>query len=144
MPAHWPLIQEDTPADACYVILEGQADVAIGGTVVATLDTGSVVGEMALASGRLRNATVTSSTPLDLLHIDVGQFDALLARRPALREALPEADIRVDQSETPGNPHPPMANRRLVEDLGFRPRYDFRRGIEDYVARIRAFDAYRG
>jgi len=88
VPAHWPLIQEDTPADACYVILEGQADVAIGGTVVATLDTGSVVGEMALASGRLRNATVTSSTPLDLLHIDVGQFDALLARRPALREAL--------------------------------------------------------
>jgi len=88
VPAHWPLIQEDTPADACYVILEGQADVAIGGTVVATLDTGSVVGEMALASGRLRNATVTSSTPLDLLHIDAGQFDALLARRPALREAL--------------------------------------------------------
>jgi CRP-like cAMP-binding protein len=88
VPAHWPQIQEDTPADACYVILEGQADVAIGGTVVATLDTGSVVGEMALASGRLRNATVTSSTPLDLLHIDAGQFDALLARRPALREAL--------------------------------------------------------
>lgn len=70
--------------------------------------------------------------------LPVGQFTA------ALREALPEADIRVDESETPGNPHPPMANRRLVEDLGFRPRHDFRRGIEDYVARIRAFDACRG
>jgi nucleoside-diphosphate-sugar epimerase len=70
--------------------------------------------------------------------LPVGRFTA------ALREVLPEADIRVDDSETPGNPHPPMANSRLVEDLGFRPRYDFRRGIEDYVARIRAFDAYRG
>jgi hypothetical protein len=36
----------------------------------------------------LRNATVTSATPLDLLHIDATEFSRLLARRPALREAL--------------------------------------------------------
>jgi len=88
VPAHWPLIQEDTPADACYVILDGQAEVAIAGNGAATLDAGAVVGEMALASGRLRNATVTATTPLDLLHIDARQFDALLDRRPALREAM--------------------------------------------------------
>ena len=88
VPARWPLIHQDTPADACYVILEGQAEVAIAGHVAATLDAGAVVGEMALASGRLRNATVTSTTPLDLLHIDAAQFAALLDRRPAVREAL--------------------------------------------------------
>jgi CRP/FNR family cyclic AMP-dependent transcriptional regulator len=88
VPAGWPLIHEDTPADACYVILDGTATVAIAGNAVATLDAGAIVGEMALANGRLRNATVMSTTPLDLLHIDAVEFTALLDRRPALREAL--------------------------------------------------------
>lgn len=88
VPARWPLIHEDTPADACYVILDGTAEVAVAGVPVATLDSGAVVGEMALATGRLRNATVTSTTPLDLLHITADNFAALLDRRPALREAM--------------------------------------------------------
>lgn len=88
VPANWPLIHEKTPADACYVILDGHADVIVGETSVATLEPGSVVGEMALATGRLRNASVTATTPLELLHIDAAEFNALLDRRPALREAL--------------------------------------------------------
>jgi CRP-like cAMP-binding protein len=43
---------------------------------------------MALATGRLRNATVTSKTPLELLHISADEFEKLLDRRPALREAM--------------------------------------------------------
>lgn len=88
VPAGWPLIHQDTPADACYVILNGSARVAVDGVDVAELGAGAVVGEMALATGRLRNATVTSSSPLDLLHIDVTQFRSLLERRPALRASL--------------------------------------------------------
>jgi CRP-like cAMP-binding protein len=88
VPAGWPLIHQDTPADACYVILDGDATVSTGGAVVATLTAGAVVGEVGLAQGRLRNATVSSTTPLDLLHIDGSEFAALLARRPALREAM--------------------------------------------------------
>jgi CRP-like cAMP-binding protein len=88
VPAGWPLIHEDTPADACYVLLEGSASVAMHGRDIATLPAGSVVGEMALANHRLRNATVTAKTPLDLLHIDAADFEALLDRRPAIREAL--------------------------------------------------------
>jgi len=88
VPAHWPLIHQDTPADACYVILDGSAVVCIDGHEVATLGSGSIVGEMALATGRLRNATVTSTEPLDLLHLDVAQFRALLDRRPTLRASL--------------------------------------------------------
>jgi CRP/FNR family transcriptional regulator, cyclic AMP receptor protein len=88
VPAAWPLIHQDTPADACYVILDGTASVAIDGTPVAELGRGSVVGEMALATGRLRNATVTSTSPLDLLHIDVNEFRSLLERRPTLRTSL--------------------------------------------------------
>jgi CRP-like cAMP-binding protein len=70
------------------VILEGTASVAIAGNTVAALEAGAIVGEVALASGRLRNATVSSTTPLELVHIDAGEFSALLERRPALREAL--------------------------------------------------------
>jgi hypothetical protein len=88
VPAGWPLIHEDTPGDACYVLLEGSATVAIAGTPVASVEAGAIVGEMALAQGRLRNATVTSATPLDLVRIDATEFAKLLDRRPALREAL--------------------------------------------------------
>lgn len=60
----------------------------------------------------------------------------------AMRDVLPDADIRVSDSEHPGNPHAPMANTRLVEDLGFAPAYDLRAGIADYVDRIRAADRH--
>ena len=88
VPAHWPLIHQETPADACYVILDGTAMVRIDGHDIATLGPGSIVGEMALATGRLRNAAVTSTEPLDLLHLDATQFRALLERRPTLRASL--------------------------------------------------------
>jgi CRP-like cAMP-binding protein len=88
VPARWPLIHQDTPGDACYVILDGAVSVIVDGAEVATLGPGSVVGEMALTTHRLRNATVTSTAPLDLLHIDGGEFERLLERRPALRAAL--------------------------------------------------------
>jgi CRP-like cAMP-binding protein len=88
VPAGWPLIHQDTPGDACYVILSGEASVTISGNEVATIGSGAIVGEVALATGRLRNANVTSTTPLDLLHIDIDQFRGLLDRRPALRASM--------------------------------------------------------
>jgi CRP/FNR family cyclic AMP-dependent transcriptional regulator len=88
VPARWPLIHQETPADACYVILAGSAAVVVDGAEVARLDAGSVVGEVGVATHRLRNATVTSTTALDLLHIDGSEFSRLLERRPALRTAM--------------------------------------------------------
>jgi CRP/FNR family cyclic AMP-dependent transcriptional regulator len=89
VPAHWPLIQHESPADACYVLLDGTASVTVEGTPVATVGPGGVVvGETALARGRLRNGRITSTTSLDLLHIDAGQFTRLVDRQPALRATL--------------------------------------------------------
>ena len=88
VPAGWPLIHQDTPADACYVILDGTAVVRVDGAEVATLGAGAIVGEVALATGRLRNASVTSKEPLDLLHLDASQFRSLLERRPTVRASL--------------------------------------------------------
>ena len=88
VPAGWTLISQDTPGDACYVILDGVATVSIRGEVVNELGAGSVVGETALATGKLRNANVSAKTPLDLLHLDAAAFEAVTGRRPALRDAL--------------------------------------------------------
>jgi CRP/FNR family transcriptional regulator, cyclic AMP receptor protein len=88
IPKNWPLIHQETPSDACYVILSGEADVLVKGEKVATIGTGAVVGEAGLTGHKLRNASVTSTTPLDLLHIDADQFGPLLERRPALKAAF--------------------------------------------------------
>lgn len=61
----------------------------------------------------------------------------------AMRELLPEAEISVSTTELPGHAHPPMDNGRLTTDLGFRPRYDLKRGLEDYIERIRVLDGYK-
>ena len=102
IPANWPLIHQETPADACYVVLGGDADVLVKGEKVASIGTGAVVGEAGLVSHKLRNATVTSTTALDLLHINADEFTRLTERRPALKSALmartePAADA-ADQS----------------------------------------------
>jgi CRP-like cAMP-binding protein len=60
----------------------------VGGVKVATLSTGAVVGEVGPAAHKLRNATVTSTSPLELLHIDAAEFIALIGRRPTLKAAL--------------------------------------------------------
>jgi CRP-like cAMP-binding protein len=88
VPAGWSLIQQNTPADACYVILSGEAEVSVKGSVVATLTSGAVVGETGLVAHKLRNATVTSTTPLELLHIEADAFSSLVERRPALKAVL--------------------------------------------------------
>jgi CRP-like cAMP-binding protein len=88
VPANWPLIHQETPADACYVILDGDAAVLVKDEKVATLHAGAVVGEAGIAGHKLRNATVTSITALDLLHIEADQFTALIERRPGLKKAL--------------------------------------------------------
>jgi CRP-like cAMP-binding protein len=88
VPAHWPLIHQQTPSDACYVILDGEASVTVGGEQVATITAGAVVGETGIAGHKLRNASVTSITALELLHIDAEEFIQLIERRPALKAAL--------------------------------------------------------
>ena len=93
-PAHWTVIHDETPGDACYVILDGTATVKRGADVVAHLGPGDVAGEVALVTACLRTAAVVSESPMKMLHIDAAQFGRLIEDRPSLREAL----VRSDQS----------------------------------------------
>ena len=84
----WPLIHENTPSDACYILLSGEAGVYIGRDLVATVGPGEVIGESALRRGKLRAATVTTTGPAEVLRIERDDLTELLDAIPALRETI--------------------------------------------------------
>ena len=86
--APWPLIREQTPSDACYILLSGEAAVYVGQDRVAVLEPGEVIGESALRRGKLRSATVTTTGPAEVLHIKRDDLARLLDEIPALRETM--------------------------------------------------------
>src|ERR1700712_5672648 len=52
-----PLIHEQTPSDACYILLSGEAGVYVGSDRVAVVWPGEVIGESALRQGKIRKTT---------------------------------------------------------------------------------------
>jgi CRP/FNR family cyclic AMP-dependent transcriptional regulator len=88
LPAGWPLVQEGIPADACYVLTEGEARVFHQREQIATLGPGDLVGEMALLGGGQRRATVTSSTRVIGLRIENEPLRDVLKQHPKLAEAF--------------------------------------------------------
>jgi CRP/FNR family cyclic AMP-dependent transcriptional regulator len=90
----WPLIQEQTPSDACYILLSGEAGVYVGHNRVALVGPGEVIGESALRRGKLRNATVTTTGRAEVLHVGRDDLDRLLNEIPALRDTMDETVAR--------------------------------------------------
>lgn len=83
-----PLIHEETPSDACYVLLSGEAGVYVGRDRVAVVGPGEVIGESALRQGKLRSATVTTIGAAEVLRIERNDLARLLDEIPALRETM--------------------------------------------------------
>ena len=97
----WPLIREQTPSDACYILLSGEAGVYVGHERIALVGAGEIIGESALRRGQLPNATVTTPRRAELLHIERDDLERLLTEVRALREALDETVARhVPQAAT--------------------------------------------
>src|SRR6185312_1565494 len=86
--APWPLIQEQTPSDSCYILLSGEAGVYVGDDRIAVLGPGEVIGESALRRGKLRSATVTTTGPTEVLRIERDDLSHLLDDIPVLRETM--------------------------------------------------------
>jgi CRP-like cAMP-binding protein len=93
LPDGWAFVQEGTPADAMYVLLEGNANVLSGRTVIATLDPGAILGEMAYIEGGQRKATVATAGRVRALRVDYDDLAKLVERRPALQEVLKATDL---------------------------------------------------
>ena len=92
--APWPLIHEKTPSDACFIMLKGEAGVYVGNDRIAVVGPGEVIGESALRHGNLRNATVTTTGPTEVLRIEKDDFERLLDEIPALRDVVEDTVAR--------------------------------------------------
>ncbi|OBI83242.1 cyclic nucleotide-binding domain-containing protein [Mycobacterium asiaticum] len=102
----WPLIREQTPSDACYILLSGEAGVYIGDDRVAVVGPGEVIGESALRQGKLRSATVTTIGPAEMLRIERDDLARLLDEIPALRETMEATAARHVSEAPPPKPKP--------------------------------------
>lgn len=105
----WPLIHEQTPSEACFILLSGEVGVYVGQDRVATVGPGEVIGESALRRGKLRSATVTTMGPAELLRIERDDLARLLNEIPALRETLDSTAARHAPVDLPPKPKPARA-----------------------------------
>jgi len=94
------LTREGEHGNEFIIILEGEAEVKVGGTVVATRGPGDYFGEIALISNRPRTATVTATTPMKIEVIGRREFQTMLHDNPGIAtELLGIAADRLAQNE---------------------------------------------
>lgn len=72
------LCREGDFGQEAFIITSGEADVAVGGTRIASVGPGDVVGEMALLGNKRRCATVTATTPMTLLAMSSADFASIV------------------------------------------------------------------
>jgi CRP/FNR family transcriptional regulator, cyclic AMP receptor protein len=101
-----PLIHEQTPSDACYIMLSGEVGVYVGHDRIAVLGPGEVVGESVLHHGKLRSATVTTAGPAEVLRIERDDLARLLKEIPPLREMVDASVARHVPVVLPPKPKP--------------------------------------
>src|SRR5689334_25313192 len=87
LPADWALIQEKTPADKAYVIVDGEVSVRKHGEEIARLGPGDVIGEIPIVNHKLRTASVVNLTPLEVVHVTRESLEQLIEDVPAFGDA---------------------------------------------------------
>jgi CRP/FNR family transcriptional regulator, cyclic AMP receptor protein len=85
------IAREGEPGVGLFVIVDGQAEVTIGGKGMAKLGPGDFFGEIALLDGGPRSATVTATTDLRLLGLTEWVFRGLLQEHPSIAVKTLEA-----------------------------------------------------
>jgi CRP/FNR family cyclic AMP-dependent transcriptional regulator len=78
------LVREGRREDEFFLILDGSATVTRKGKKVATLGPGDYFGELAVLMPGPRNATVTTTSPMELLGISSREFWTLATSVPAI------------------------------------------------------------
>jgi CRP/FNR family transcriptional regulator, cyclic AMP receptor protein len=82
------LVEQGATGHEGFVILDGEAVVKRNGRKIATLGPGDVFGELSLFDGGPRAATVTATTPLDLLVIGQREFTGVLDEVPGVAHKI--------------------------------------------------------
>jgi CRP-like cAMP-binding protein len=78
------IAREGEPGVGLFVIVDGEAEVTIGGKKKATLGPGEFFGEIALLDGGPRTATVTAITDVKLLGLTEWVFRGLMQEHPSI------------------------------------------------------------
>ncbi len=106
-----------------FIVLEGKVDVVRGEAIIATLEQGAHVGEMALVRNQPRSATVRSRGPSELMVIRRRDFFELLRNEHALAVKLlwqflgVVADRLADTSRELGQVREELEAEDLTEEL---------------------------
>ena len=87
-PARHQVIKEGTPGEEFWLVIEGNLVVERGGTTVATLGPGDWFGELSVIDAGPRDATITSTTPVELMVIGRRQFWGALQGSPTLMKKV--------------------------------------------------------
>ena len=78
-----PVFRVGDKGGVMFVLLEGTADVLLGGTIVEKAGPGALFGEMGLIDqAEKRSATVIATTECKLVPVDLEKFHVLVRRTP--------------------------------------------------------------
>lgn len=85
VPAGTVLVRDGQLGREAFLVIRGSVEIRRGGTVVATVGEGDLVGEQALVARAHRNADAVATVDTELAVFDVRSFERALAGSPALR-----------------------------------------------------------
>lgn len=91
VPAGVTLFKAGDAADFVYILIDGQANLLVGKTVVEVAVRGNLLGEVALIDGKPRSATVVTRTQCQVLPLDAAQFHALMRDLPGFSDYVMNA-----------------------------------------------------
>lgn len=117
------VMKQGDNGEELFIVLSGQVDILRGGAVIATLDAGAHVGEMALVRNQPRSASVRAKGPAELMVIRRRDFFELLRTEHALAVKLlwqflgVVADRLAETSRELGQAREELAVEDLTEEL---------------------------
>lgn len=76
------LFREGEPGKEMFILLQGTAEISVGGDVVELATPGALLGEMALVDSSARSATVITRSDCKFVAVDGKQFDLLVRESP--------------------------------------------------------------
>jgi CRP/FNR family transcriptional regulator, cyclic AMP receptor protein len=82
IPTGLVLFREGEPGKEMYILMQGTAEISVGGDVVEMATPGALLGEMALVDSSARSATVITRSDCKFVAVDGKQFDLLVRESP--------------------------------------------------------------
>jgi CRP-like cAMP-binding protein len=76
------VFKEGDAGDAMYAVIDGTVDLVHGGRTVETVESGGILGEMALVDKSPRSASAIAATSARLVRVDERHFTFLVHEHP--------------------------------------------------------------